>query len=78
MTLQVLDSLEREVEEGGCVLDFHTCDMFPESWIDLVVVLQTDHTVLWNRLEARYVARYFTLMIGGTRYRRFKRIMRPK
>jgi len=28
--------------------------MFPESWIDLVVVLQADHTILWNRLEARY------------------------
>lgn len=49
-----MDSIENEAEAGGCLIDFHTCDMFPEGWIDLVVVLQTDHTVLWNRLEARY------------------------
>jgi adenylate kinase len=50
----VLDSIEQEVGQGGCILDFHTCELFPESWIDLVVVLQTDHTILWNRLETRY------------------------
>jgi len=49
----VLDSIEKEAEEGGCIIDFHTCELFPESWIDLVVVLQTNHTILWNRLEAR-------------------------
>lgn len=43
---------------GGCIVDFHTCEMFPESWIDLVVVLQTNHTILWNRLEARFVFDY--------------------
>jgi hypothetical protein len=52
----VLDSIEEEVGTmGGRILDFHTCEMFPESWIDLVVVLQTNHTILWERLEARYV-----------------------
>jgi adenylate kinase len=50
---KVLDSIEEEVARGGNLIDFHTCEIFPESWIDLVVVLQTDHTVLWNRLEAR-------------------------
>ena len=40
--------------KGGCIIDFHSCEMFPESWIDLVVVLQTNHTILWERLEARY------------------------
>jgi adenylate kinase len=50
----VLDSIEKEVGAGGCLIDFHSCDLFPESWIDLVVVLQTDHSILWNRLEARY------------------------
>lgn len=43
------------MEAGGCLIDFHSCDLFPESWVDLVVVLQTDHTILWNRLEARYL-----------------------
>ena len=52
---EVLDSIEDEVDTGGCIIDFHTCEMFPERWIDLVVVLQTNHTILWERLEKRYV-----------------------
>ena len=39
---------------GGNVVDYHGCDFFPERWFDLVIVLQTDNTVLWNRLEKRY------------------------
>ena len=88
--------------EGGCLVDYHGCDFFPERsvqcrqavlravglaegpgpgsrqlvavqlpsflnttrvrpraylpacrWFDLVVVLQTDNTVLWERLEKR-------------------------
>lgn len=38
---------------GGSILDWHTCDAYPERWIDLVVVLTCDHAVLWKRLEKR-------------------------
>lgn len=38
---------------GGTVVDYHGCDFFPERWFDLVVVLQTDNTLLWERLEKR-------------------------
>lgn len=41
---------------GGNVVDYHGCDFFPERWFDLVIVLQTDNTVLWNRLEKRYTS----------------------
>lgn len=40
---------------GAKVLDWHTCDLFPERWIDLVVVLRCDHSQLWSRLEKRCV-----------------------
>ncbi|KAF8527932.1 AAA domain-containing protein [Hysterangium stoloniferum] len=50
---KVLDELEPMVEGGGVVLDWHTCSIFPERWIDLVVVLRCNHTTLWNRLEER-------------------------
>jgi hypothetical protein len=96
---QVCDALEDLMEPGGNVVDYHSCDFFPERreapshtatcphtsrptapapprrpgrlsprsswpprllppfgicrWFDLVVVLQTDNTVLWNRLEKR-------------------------
>ncbi|KIJ45595.1 hypothetical protein M422DRAFT_250907 [Sphaerobolus stellatus SS14] len=50
---KVLDELEPMVADGGVILDWHTCDIFPERWVDLVVVLRCDHTQLWNRLEAR-------------------------
>lgn len=50
---QLLDELEPIVAEGGIVLDWHTCEAFPERWADLVVVLRCDHTKLWERLEKR-------------------------
>ena len=41
------------MQEGGCVIDWHACDLFPKSWIDLVVVLRTDSAYLFDRLMAR-------------------------
>lgn len=52
--LQLLDSLEDEVRLGGCIIDWHACDLFPRSWIDLVIVLRTDSTKLYDRLTARH------------------------
>ncbi|KAK0527644.1 factor activating pos9 [Tilletia horrida] len=40
-------------KRGGLLLDWHTCDLWPERWIDLVVVFRCDHTTLWDRLEKR-------------------------
>jgi adenylate kinase len=51
----LLDSIEDEVKQGGCVVDWHACDLFPKSWIDLVVVLRTDSTRLYDRLALRCV-----------------------
>jgi hypothetical protein len=53
--VQLLDELEIVQQSGAKILDWHTCDMFPERWIDLVVVLRCDHAQLWNRLEKRCV-----------------------
>lgn len=38
---------------GGCVVDYHGCDFFPERWFDIVVVLRCDNTILYDRLAAR-------------------------
>ncbi|CAH7672643.1 P-loop containing nucleoside triphosphate hydrolase protein, partial [Phakopsora pachyrhizi] len=52
---RLLDSLEpiMSSELGGVILDWHCSEIFPERWIDLVVVLRTDHQELWKRLESR-------------------------
>ncbi|KAI8056683.1 Hop-interacting protein THI105 [Syncephalis plumigaleata] len=53
------DKLCDELEEslgsatGGYIVDFHTCDVFPERWFDLVVVLRANNTVLYDRLSER-------------------------
>ena len=58
----MVDELEPLVEAGGgLILDWHTCDAFPERWIDLVVVLQCNHSLLWERLEARCVVNSYRL-----------------
>lgn len=50
---KLLDLLEPLANKGGIVIDWHCCEIFPERWIDLVVVIRCDNTVLYNRLEAR-------------------------
>jgi adenylate kinase len=50
---KVCDALEDVLEEGGVIVDHHGCDFFPERWFDLVIVLQTDNSILYERLQKR-------------------------
>lgn len=50
----MLDEIEEEVKLGGYIIDWHACDLFPKSWIDLVVVLRVNSTILYDRLKLRY------------------------
>lgn len=50
---RLLDELEPRSQEGGLVIDWHCCEIFPERWIDLVVVIRCDNSVLYKRLEDR-------------------------
>lgn len=51
--LQVIDELEDQMSEGGNIVDYHGCDFFPERWFDIVLVLRTNNTILYERLEKR-------------------------
>lgn len=55
-----MDEIEEDVKQGGYIIDWHACELFPKSWIDLVVVLRVDSTLLYDRLKARYVRQNFT------------------
>ena len=54
---KLLDEIEKEIQDGeggGHVIDYHACDLFPERWVDLVVVLRCERTeVLFDRLKER-------------------------
>ena len=50
---RVLDELEELLEPGGAIVDFHSAELFPERWFDLVLVLRTDNGVLYPRLQGR-------------------------
>ncbi|KAF2669339.1 P-loop containing nucleoside triphosphate hydrolase protein [Microthyrium microscopicum] len=52
---RLLDALTAEgvKEKGGYIIDWHACDLYPESWIDLVVVVRADVEVLQKRLVGR-------------------------
>ncbi|KAI5792219.1 AAA domain-containing protein [Pyronema domesticum] len=50
---RLLDEIEPQLEQGGNVIDWHVCDLFPERLIDLVVVLRCENGVLYDRLQAR-------------------------
>ncbi|KAG6095421.1 hypothetical protein E4U30_002475 [Claviceps sp. LM220 group G6] len=53
---KLLDFIEEDVKAGGCIIDWHACDLFPRSWIDLVVVLRVESSTLYDRLIARKYA----------------------
>jgi adenylate kinase len=55
--VQLIDLITPDLEQGGRIIDWHVCDIFPESLIDLVVVLRTSTTRLFDRLKDRYVGR---------------------
>jgi broad-specificity NMP kinase len=54
---KLLDAVEAILlasPNGGHVIDYHACDLFPPSWIDLVVVLRCQDTkVFYERMEER-------------------------
>jgi adenylate kinase len=50
---EVCDLLEPIIEEGGCIVDFHSCELFPERWFELILVLRANTDVLYDRLSER-------------------------
>ncbi|XP_006762448.1 PREDICTED: adenylate kinase isoenzyme 6 isoform X3 [Myotis davidii] len=50
---RVVDELENQMSEGGVIIDYHGCDFFPERWFHIVVVLKTENSILYKRLETR-------------------------
>lgn len=50
---ELLNRLEAPLREGGCIIDWHCNDIFPERLIDLVIVLQCGTSSLYDRLKAR-------------------------
>ncbi len=39
--------------QGNIVADYHACEIFPERWFDLVLVLRVDTHILYDRLMQR-------------------------
>ena len=49
----VVDYFEPIQAAEGQVFDFHSSGLFPLRWFDLVILLRTNNTVLFDRLTAR-------------------------
>ena len=69
---KVCDELEPIMQQKGVIVDYHGSDFFPERWFDLVVVLRTDNTILYDRLKARYE---FVIIIACTEINSFNYLM---
>lgn len=48
-----MDFLEPEMQNGGNIVEYHGCDLFPERWFDAVFVVTCNNTILYDRLAAR-------------------------
>lgn len=40
--------------ERGNIVEYHSCEFFPERWFDAVIVLRADTTLLYDRLQKRW------------------------
>lgn len=58
-----MDELEEEMSKGGNIVDYHGCEFFPERWFDIVFVLRTDNSVLYERLQQRYATQVFRCLV---------------
>lgn len=38
---------------GGNIVEYHCCELFPERWFQAVYVVQCNNTILYDRLEKR-------------------------
>lgn len=45
--------MEGMMTTGGNIVDYHGSEFFPERWFDVVFVVRTDNTILFDRLSAR-------------------------
>lgn len=59
----MVDELDEKMTEGGMIVDYHGCDLFPERWFHIVFVLRTDNTQLYTRLENRWIIPYVIVFI---------------
>ena len=55
---KLLDLMENMLQECadenmGVVADYHSCELFPERWFDLILVLRAKTDVLYDRLTER-------------------------
>ncbi|KAL7304863.1 hypothetical protein TKK_0002669 [Trichogramma kaykai] len=50
---KLLDLMEPIMCQGGKIVDYHSNELFPERWFDIVFVLRTDNKILYERLVAR-------------------------
>lgn len=50
---KICDLLEPYIEEGGNIIDFHSCELFPERWFELILVLRANTDILYDRLTDR-------------------------
>jgi DNA polymerase III delta prime subunit len=48
------DEMEDMMRDGGNLVDYHKRDFFPERWFDYVAVLQTNNSVLYDRVTNRW------------------------
>ena len=53
--LDLMETMFQEcADEGvGIVADYHSCELFPERWFDLILVLRSKTDILFDRLTER-------------------------
>jgi adenylate kinase len=70
---KLLDALEPMLDDArrsgqGIVMDYHSCEFFPERYFDLVLVLQCTTDVLFDRLTQNLTAEIMQVVLEEARH----------
>eukprot|EP00835_Amoeboradix_gromovi_P005781 NODE_583_length_6431_cov_0.491788.p4 type:complete len:171 gc:universal NODE_583_length_6431_cov_0.491788:908-396(-) len=50
---KIIDFIHEDMVKGGCIVDSHIVDIFPDDYFDLVIVLRCDNSILHDRMTKR-------------------------
>ncbi|KAF2879010.1 hypothetical protein ILUMI_27161 [Ignelater luminosus] len=80
--IRLLNCIKEKIDLGGNIVDYYFCGIFPSEWFDIVIVLQADNFILYERCkkitfddiamdESRYVPSEIIYELSNRTWREF-------
>lgn len=51
---RILNCIEEKINSGGNIVDYCFCELLPQEWFDIVIVLRADNSMLYERCNNKF------------------------